>query len=329
MRTREIRLALRPDQMPGPDTFELVEVDVGELGEGQVLIENRYLSVDPYMRGRMRETGSYAAPFEVGKAVPGGTIGRVLASRHGGLAEGDHVRSGLGWREHGVTDGGAVQRVDADAAPLPAYLGVLGMPGMTAYVGLLDLGQPVPGETLFVSGAAGAVGSVVGQIAKIVGCRVVGSAGSAAKVAYLDELGFDVAINYREGDLAEAVADACPDGIDIYFDNVGAEHLAVAMSQMRQNGRMVECGMISQYNLAAPEPGPPLWSVVAKRLTIRGFIVSDHNDRRVDFERDMSRWVAEERVRWRETIVDGFEHTPEAFLGLFSGDNIGKMLVRV
>jgi NADPH-dependent curcumin reductase CurA len=266
----------------------------------------------------------------VGAPLEGGAVGRVVASRSPDLAEGDHVRHMLGWRSHALADARAFSKVDAEVAPLQAYLGILGMPGMTAYVGLLDIGEAKEGETVFVSGAAGAVGSTVGQIARIMGCRVVGSAGSPEKVAYLlDELGFDAAFDYREMPVAEALDAHCPDGIDVYFENVGGDHLVAALPRMRTFGRIAVCGLISQYNLEQPEPGPPLWPMIRDRITMRGFLVRDHGHRSKDFHRDVVAWLADGRLRERETIVEGLERMPEAFIGLFRGENIGKMVVAV
>ncbi|HVS64031.1 MAG TPA: NADP-dependent oxidoreductase [Thermoanaerobaculia bacterium] len=332
IRSREIRLAERPDGAPEARHFEVAEVEVPDPGEGEILVRNVFMSVDPYMRGRMREAKSYAAPFEVGEVMTGGSVGQVVASRHPGFAEGDHVVGMQGWREHYVSDGSGQRRVDPTlGAPLSAFLGVLGMPGMTAYVGLLDIGRPEEGETVLVSAAAGAVGSVVGQIAKIKGCRAVGSAGSDEKVAHLTgELGFDAAFNYKERDLREAIAETCPDGIDVYFENVGGRMLEAALAQMRPFGRIPVCGMISQYNATEPAPGPrTLISIIPNRLRMQGFIVSDHADRMADFQRDVAGWLAEGRILYDETIVDGIENAAEAFLGLFQGENTGKMLVRL
>jgi NADPH-dependent curcumin reductase CurA len=329
MRTREYRLAERPAATPEHRHFELAERELPDPGEGEALVENVYLSVDPYMRGRMRAAASYAAPYEVGEPMYGGAVGRVLVSGDPALAEGDWVVHNGGWREHALAPAKAFTKIDADAAPPSAYLGVLGMPGLTAYVGVLDIAEAKEGDQALVSGAAGAVGSVAGQIARIHGCRVAGSAGSAEKVAYLEELGFDAAFNYRDGTLGGAIDHACPDGVDVCFENVGGDHLRAALPRMRTFGRVALCGMISQYNLTEPEPGPPLASMVPRRLTMRGFIVSDHAHRRDDFLRDMTGWVADGRVRYRETVLEGFERMPDAFLGLFSGENVGKMLVRV
>lgn len=328
---REIRLAARPVGLPKLSDFELVETPPREPGEGELLVSNLFMSVDPYMRGRMNDVKSYTPPFALGKALEGAAVGRVERSRHPGFAPGDYVSSGLGWRDEFVSDGSGLGKIDTATAPPTAYLGVLGGTGFTAYVGLLDIGRPKPGETVFVSAAAGAVGSVVGQIARLKGCRVVGSAGSPAKVAYLrDELGFNAAIDYHAESLEPALARACPDGIDIYFDNVGGDHLQAALALMNPFGRIPACGMISQYNNATPVPGPNnLTAIVRSRLTMQGFIVSDHLDRRPAFLAEMTGWLREGSVKTRETIVEGLENAPRALIGLLQGENIGKMLVKL
>ena len=331
MRSREIRLQSRPLAAPEPANFELVDVEVPAAEPGQVVVRNAYISVDPYMRGRMNAGPSYAAPFELGEALQGGAVGTVVESRSEAFASGDLVLSNLGWREAFVGAPEALTRLDPDVDRVSDYLGVLGMPGMTAYVGLLDIGQPAAGETVFVSAAAGAVGSVVGQLAAIRGCRVVGSVGSAEKAAWItDDLGFDHAVNYRTEELGPALAIACPDGIDVYFDNVGYDHLEAAIAHMNPYGRIVACGSIAGYNAAQPRPGPTnLALIVRNRLTMRGFIVSDHADRRDAFLTDVRRWRAEGAIRSRETVIEGLERAPEALLGLFAGANIGKMVVQL
>jgi hypothetical protein len=331
---REIYLKSRPSGMPTAANFELVESPVPRPGAGQFLVRNIWMSVDPYMRGRMMDRESYVPPFEVGRPLDGGSVGRVVESKHGGFAAGDYVcgfASG-GWREYYVSDGAMMQKVDPALAPLQAYLGVLGMPGMTAYTSLLRIGEPKGGETVFVSAAAGAVGSVVCQIAKLKGCRVVGSVGADDKARWLlDEAGIDAAVNYRTcGNLLAAVRAACPGGIDIYYENVGGEHLEVALELMNKYGRLVMCGMISMYNSVEPPPGPRnLMYVVGKSLKMQGFIVTDFLDLVPQFFADMGGWIAAGKIKWRETVVDGIENAPQAFLGLFKGENTGKMLVRL
>jgi NADPH-dependent curcumin reductase CurA len=329
--SREIRLKRRPVGLPSAADFELASVPIPALGDGEVLVHNLYMSVDPYMRGRMLDQPSYVQPFQVGEPLDGGCVGEVVQSNSGTWPVGEHVLGRKGWREYYVSDGTDLTRIDTNLAPPQAYLGALGMPGLTAYVGLLDIGHPQAGDTVFVSAAAGAVGSVVCQIAKTQGCRVVGSAGSAAKIHWLQEVaGIDAAFNYKEvGSLSTELAKHCPNGIDVYFENVGGAHLDAALEHMNPRGRIVLCGMISQYNASAPSGPSNLRLAVRKRLTLQGFIVSDHLDRQAQFYTDMAAWMAAGKMHWQETIVDGIENAPRAFIGLFSGDNTGKMLVRL
>jgi NADPH-dependent curcumin reductase CurA len=326
---REIRLAARPVGFPKDTDFELAETPIPEAGEGEVLVRNVYISVDPYMRSRMNDTKSYVPSFQIGKPLQGGAVGEVIESRSDVLAAGDWVNSMLGWREYYVAEGTSLMKIDPSLAPVSKALGVLGLTGFTAYVGLLDLGTPKEGETVFVSAACGAVGSIVGQIAKLKGCRVVGSAGTAEKIAHARELGFDEAFNYKDEALADALDRLCPDGIDVYFENVGGDHLEAALPRMRLFGRVVLCGLISQYNDTEQRPGPSLVPALANRLTIRGFIISDHFDRLPDFLRDMGAWLAEGKIKDDETVVEGIENAPAAFMGLLRGENRGKMLVKV
>ena len=318
--------------MPQASDFELAQVPIREPKAGEVLVRNIYMSVDPYMRGRMVERKSYVPPFQLGRPLTGGCVGQVVQSKSDVFPVGAYVLSMLGWREYYVTDGSGLTKIDPNLAPLQAYLGVIGMPGLTAYVGLLDIGQPKPGETVFVSAASGAVGSLVCQIAKLKGCRVVGSAGSDEKVAWLlNEAGIDAAFNYKKvEDLKAELGVLCPNGIDVYFENVGGEHLEAALAHMNRYGRVVVCGMISQYNATEAVPGPSnLGVTITQRLMIKGFIVSDHTDRLPEFYADLGRWIAEGNVKWKETIVEGIESAPQAFIGLFKGENLGKMLVRI
>jgi NADPH-dependent curcumin reductase CurA len=327
---REIRLVARPQGFVGEDLFEVAETPIPDPAEGQVLIRNAYFSVDPYMRPRMNDVRSYVAPFTLGEAMTGGAVGQIAASRNSRYAEGEWVLHQLGWREWALSDGAALRRLDPSAAPVSTALGVLGMPGFTAWYGLFVLGEPKEGETVFVSGAAGAVGSAAGQMARIAGCRVVGSAGSPEKLAWLRELGFDHVFDYREQHPHAALAVLAPEGIDVYFDNVGGEHLEAAIGALRVYGRIVACGSISRYNDAAPSPGPRnMFMVVTKRLRMQGYIISDHFDRFGEFAGQAAEWVRDGRLRYRETIVEGIENAPRAFLGLFHGENIGKMLVKV
>ena len=331
MKTRAVVLARRPVGLPELGDFAVREVPLPELGEGDVHVENVSLSVDPYMRWRMIDRRSYMPPFPVGEALTGGAIGRVVASNHADFAPGDHVESHFGWREAFVAKPRDLRKLGALQAPASAYLGVLGMPGMTAYVGLLDVGALAEGERVFVSGAAGAVGSAVGQIAKIKGCTVVGSAGSAEKVRHLvDDFGFDHAFDYHDGHLERRIFAGSADGVDVYFDNVGGDHLQAALNTMRPGGRVALCGAIAQYNATAPVPGPNNLTVaIGLGLTLKGFIVSNFNHRRPDFERDMTAWVASGRLKYHETAFHGLDNMAEAFIGLFTGANTGKMVVNL
>jgi len=328
--SREIRLVARPQGFPGEDLFEVAETPIPDPADGQLLIRNAYFSVDPYMRPRMNDVRSYVAPFTLGEAMTGGAVGQVVVSRTKAHPEGSWVLHSLGWREWALSDGSGLRSIDPSVAPVSTALGVLGMPGLTAYYGLFELGAPKEGETVFVSGAAGAVGSTVGQMAKIAGCRVIGSAGSEEKLAWLRELGFDAAFNYRERKPREALAELAADGIDIYFDNVGGDHLEAAIGALRARGRVVACGSISRYNDVEPASGPRnMFMVVTKRLRIQGYIVSDHFDRFGEFYEQAVEWVGDGRLRYRETVIEGIEKAPHAFVGLLRGENIGKMLVKV
>jgi NADPH-dependent curcumin reductase CurA len=332
MVNREIHLKSRPVGMPTADNFELVTVPISEPGDGELLVKNIFMSVDPYMRGRMIDRKSYARPFQTGEAMTGGCVGQVIVSRNESFAVGDYVSSMLGWREYFLSNGRGLRKIDPTIAPIQTYLGTLGMTGMTAYIGLLDIGGLQENETVFVSAASGAVGAVACQIAKIKGCRVIGSAGSETKVKWLQEsLGIDAAFNYKQvKSIGAAVRKHAPEGIDVYFENVGGDHLEAALAQMNDFGRIVCCGMISQYNATTPSPAPRnLTLVVMRRLTMKGYIVSDHMDRAPAFYADMGKWIATGQVKWEETIVDGLENAPEAFIGLFKGENFGKMLVRL
>ena len=328
--SREIRLVARPQGVPDEGLFEVVETDVPDPADGQILIRNAYLSVDPYMRGRMNDRRSYVAPYALGEAMTGGAVGRVATSRNGDWPEGTWVLHSLGWREWALSDGHGLRPVEPGLAPSSTALGVLGMPGFTAWYGLTELGQPREGETVFVSAAAGAVGSVAGQIAHLLGCRVVGSAGSAEKLAWLRAVGFAEAFSYRDRPVVDGLRDAAPDGIDVYFDNVGGDHLEAAIGSLRLYGRVVSCGHISRYNDLEAQPGPRnMFMIVTKRLAVRGFIISDHYERYGDFLQTMGPWVRDGRVQYRETVVEGIENAPGAFLGLLGGENVGKMLVQV
>jgi NADPH-dependent curcumin reductase CurA len=323
--SREVVLAARPQGAPQESDFAFRDVEQRELREGEVLVRNVFVSVDPYMRSRMSGVRTYVGPYEVGEPIDGGAVGRVEASNDPGFADGDWVLSGLGWRERGIAEARHLRKLDPDIAPPSTALGVLGMPGLTAWVGLIDIGRVKDGEVLYVSGAAGAVGSAAAQIGKLKGLRVIGSAGSPDKVAWLQSLGIE-AFDYRETPAKDALAD----GIDVYFDNVGGAQLEAALFALRPFGRVVACGAISRYNDERPEAGPRnLGLVVTKRLRMQGFIVIDHSDRYPAFAAEVGPWVRDGKIAYRETIVDGLDRLPSAFAGLFRGDNVGKMLVRV
>ncbi|CAL9591236.1 NADP-dependent oxidoreductase [Streptomyces sp. G3] len=329
---REWHLVTRPVGWPKPEDFALVEAEVPTPRDGQVLVRNLYVSVDPYMRGRMSAAKSYAAPYELGKVMQGGAVGEVVASNAEGFAVGDHVLHFFGWREYAALDAGNAVKVDPDAAPLSTYLGVLGMTGLTAYAGLLRTASFKEGDSVFVSGAAGAVGSQVGQIAKLKGAsRVIGSAGSDEKVKLLlDEYGFDAAFNYKNGPVSEQLRAAAPDGVDVYFDNVGGDHLEAAIGSLNLNGRIAICGAISVYNNTEPAPGPKnLARLIQTRGRIEGFLVGDHYDLQPQFVEEVGPWVRSGELKYRETVVEGIENNLEAFLGVLRGDNTGKMIVKL
>ena len=329
---RQITLASRPVGFPVPSDFKLVETPVPEPRDGEVLVRTAYLSVDPYQRGRMADRESYADPVAIGGVMEGGTVGRVVESRHPDVREGDFVEAFVGWQEYGVIRGSAVNKVDPEVAPLSTYLGILGMPGLTAYFGLLEVGKPREGETVLVSTAAGAVGSVVGQIAKIKGCRVVGTAGSDAKVDHVvNDLGFDAAFNYKNvTDYRGKLGEVCPEGVDVYFDNVGGSLTDAVFYVMNQFARLVICGQITQYNLEEVEMGPRLLSqLIGKGARVEGFLVTQFSDRRQEGIDQLAAWLSQGRLRYHENIVDGIENTPEAFMGMLRGENTGKQVVKV
>ncbi|HKO55763.1 MAG TPA: NADP-dependent oxidoreductase [Thermoanaerobaculia bacterium] len=327
---RQILLKSRPEGAPDESNFELVQRDLPTIIGGQMLRRTLWLSVDPYMRGRMSTAKSYAPPANVGEPMVGATVSQVVASNDPKFAAGDFVLGFDGWQDYAVGDGKGLRKLDPDAAPLSWYLGVLGMPGLTAYVGMLDIGQPKAGETVVVSAAAGAVGSIAGQIARLMGCRVVGTAGSVDKCAYvMGDLGFDDCINYREEDLGAALDKACPKGIDVYFDNVGGAVLDAVLQRINVHARIPLVGLISQYNDEKPRPGPNLQPLLTNRATMRGMIISDHASRFPDFIRDMTQWLAAGKIHYREDVVEGLENAPRAFLGLFEGENLGKRVVRI
>ena len=331
---KRIVLASRPVGEPKPANFRIEEFAVPAPSDGQVLLRTIWLSLDPYMRGRMNDTASYAAPVEIGGVMEGGTVSEVIASNNAAYRKGDVVLSRAGWQTHALSDGKGLAKIDPKLAPISTAVGVLGMPGMTAYTGLLDIGKPQPGETVVVAAASGAVGPAVGQIAKIKGARAVGIAGGKDKCAYVkNELGFDDCLDHRDPDLAAKLKDACPKGIDVYFENVGGKVFEAVFPLLNAFARIPVCGLIAHYN--DTEAKAPKWAsslmrnVLTKRLTIRGFIVSDFAARQADFLRDMSGWVREGKVKHREFVTEGLDSAPGAFMGLLKGANFGKQLVRV
>jgi NADPH-dependent curcumin reductase CurA len=328
--SREIRLVSRPQGIPTAANFILAQTELRPLQNQEVLVRNLFMSVDPYMRGRMNDEKSYIPPFELGQPLEGGAVGEVIESRAREFKPGDTVTSNLGWREYSITLPTALHPVSRDVQPLSAYLGALGMTGMTAWAGL-NLVELKAGETIYISGAAGAVGNVAGQLAKLRGCRVIGSAGSEAKVQFLrEECGFDIAFDYKAGSVLEQLNLEAPDGIDVYFDNVGGETLEAALSALRVHGRIIACGGISGYNEEKPRPGPSnLFNVITKRLTMKGLIVRDWLDRQGDFEKEVGGYFRTGKLKNRETVAKGIDQAVDAFLGLFSGQNVGKMVVKL
>lgn len=329
---KQIRLASRPSGWVTLDNFVLTEEAVPEAAEGQLLIRNLFMSVDPYMRGRMNDTKSYVAPFQIGEVLQAGVVGEVIESRNSDYAEGDIVTGMLGWENYSLSDGSGLRKVQQSSLPLSYYLGILGMPGMTAYVGLHRIGRAEPGEIVFVSAASGAVGSIVGQLAKLHGCTVTGCAGSDEKVALLKaKFGYDAAFNYRDSQsLPESIREICPDGIDVDFENVGGEIFEAALWNMRNNGRIVLCGMIANYNDEELQPGPRgMAAIIGRRLTIQGFIVMDHMDAGTEYIRKATRWLGEGKLQYQETIAEGIENAPLAFIEMLKGKNIGKQIVKL
>jgi NADPH-dependent curcumin reductase len=327
---RRVLLRRRPVGMPRPDDFEIEDSPLPAPRQGEILCRTLYLSIDPYMRGRMNAGKSYAPSVELGQVMVGGTVSQVMESRHPQFAPGDIVAGYDGWQTYAVSTGTGVRKLDPRQAPISTALGVLGMPGMTAYVGLRDIGRPTSGETVVVSAAAGAVGSVVGQLAKIEGCRAVGIAGSKEKCDYVvSELGFDACVDYRARELLPALKEACPSGVDIYFDNVGGATLGAVLTLINRNARIPLCGLIAQYNAAELPPGPNLAPILVQRALIQGFIVSDHGGRLQPFLADCTRWLGEGRLKYREDVAEGLAAAPAALIGVLEGRNFGKMLVRV
>jgi len=329
--SREVRLKQRPVGLPRAADFELATVEVGPPADGEVLVKNLYMSVDPYMRGRMTDRPSYVPPFEIGAALQGGAVGEVVASSADGFKPGDIVSSMYGWREAFTAPANHLQKIETHGLPVQAFLGVAGMPGLTAYVGLTRIAEMKAGDIVFVSAAAGAVGQVACQVARLKGCTVIGSAGGPEKAAFLREIGVDQVIDYKaEPDLKAALKQAAPKGIDVYFENVGGAHLEAALDSARVNARFAMCGMISLYNDEKPEPGPSnLALVIGKRLRLQGFIVSDHFDLAPHFVSELSGWIKAGQFHYRETVDEGIAAAPGAFLKLFTGENFGKMLVKL
>ncbi|ANY66693.1 NADP-dependent oxidoreductase [Paenibacillus sp. BIHB 4019] len=327
-----IVLAARPEGMPTEQHFAMKDAKVEQPAEGQVVVRSLYLSVDPYMRGRMNDSKSYIPPFALGEPIVGGVVGEIVESKSEQFAVGDKVLGMLGWKLYNVVDAASVRKVDDQMAPLPAYLSVLGLTGLTAYFGLLDIGQPKAGETVVVSGAAGAVGMIVGQIAKLKGARVVGIAGTDEKTSYLkQELGFDETINYKTvGDLGKALEAACPNGVDVYFDNVGGDISDQVLLLLNTHARIPLCGAISSYNSKSGDIGPRIQTQLIKtRSLIKGFVLGDYADRTAEGIQALGQWLGEGKLKYEETIVEGFDKVPQAFLQLFEGKNMGKMLVKI
>ncbi|GIU07849.1 NADP-dependent oxidoreductase [Shewanella sp. c952] len=331
MNAKQIQLKSRPEGLPNANNFAEAEVALAAIKDGEFLVKNLWMSVDPYMRGRMIDRKSYIAPFEIGAVLEGGAIGEVVESNNSEFPVGSKVNSMHGWRSHYVTDGTEITRLPQTPISESHFLGVLGMPGMTAWTGLNRIAELKSGETLFVSAASGAVGSVAVQIGKLMGARVVASVGSDEKAEHIKSLGVDAVINYKTcGDLTAALAQAAPEGIDVYFENVGGEHLTAALNNMKDHGRIAVCGMIAQYNDTAPTPGPAnLAQIIMKKLKIEGFIVFEHWAHYPEFAKQMGQWLAEGKVTAEQTVYEGLSNAPEAFIGLFEGKNRGKMIVKL
>ena len=331
MTNRQVRLRRRPVGAPTVDDFSIIDSPMPFARDGEVLRRTIYLSLDPYMRGRMNDTRSYAPSVALGEVMVGGTVSEIIESKNqSAFQPGDFVVGMDGWQQYASSPATGLRKIDPSVAPISTALGVLGMPGLTAYVGLLDIGRPVAGETVVVSAASGAVGSAVGQIARLKGCRAVGIAGSRAKCDYVvNELGFDAAVDYTRDGFAETLRDACPDGIDVYFDNVAGAVLEAVLRHINRGARIPLCGLISQYNATTPPRGPNLAPLLTNRALIRGFIVFDHVDRFGAFLNECGAWVRRGDLRYREDIVDGLDAAPQAFIGLLEGRNFGKQLVRV
>ena len=330
MQNKQVRLASRPSGWVTLDNFTVTESDVREPGDGEVLVRNIFMSVDPYMRGRMNDVKSYIPAFQLGEVLQAGVVGEVVASNFDGIAKGDHVTGMLGWENYSISDGRLLRKLPKSSAPLSWHLGILGMPGMTAYVGLMKIAAAKAGETVFVSAASGAVGSVVGQLARIHGCKVYGSAGSDEKVALLkDEFGYHGGFNYKTSNsMAASVKELCPAGIDVLFENVGGEILEAVLWNMRDFGRIALCGMIASYNDAEMQPGPRgMMVMIGRRLTMRGFIVTDEPKACEEYVAKAIGWIADGKLKYRETVAEGIENAPQAFIDLLQGANTGKQIV--
>ncbi len=332
MKNKQVRLSSRPSGWVTPDNFELTEATTGEPGDGEVLVRNIFLSVDPYMRSRMNDIKSYIPPFQIGEVLQAAVVGQVVASNFDAIAEGDFVMGMLGWENYSICDGRLLRKLPQSSAPLSWHLGILGMPGMTAYVGLMKIAEAKAGEQVFVTAASGAVGSVVGQLARIHDCRVAGSAGSDQKVALLrEEFGYHAAFNYKTSTMLPAsVKKACPDGVDVLFENVGGEILEAVLWHMRDYGRIALCGMISDYNEQEPQPGPRgMMLMIGRRLSMRGFIVTDHPDACEEYVGKAIGWISDGKLKYRETVAEGIESAAQAFIDMLKGGNTGKQIVQL
>ena len=331
MTNKQILLAQRPAGLPDASTWNIVDTEVPELQDGQLLIRSIYISLDPAMRGWLRDVRSYLPPVGIGEVMRAGAVGQVVASKHPDFAEGDYVNGWTGVQQYAISDGSMLYKVQKGLAPMPTYLSTLGMPGFTAYFGLLRIGKPVAGDTVLISGAAGAVGSVVGQIAKLKGCRVIGIAGGPEKCKYIkDTLGFDEAIDYKNENIVEAIKRTCPERINVYFDNVGGEILDAALGRLALGARVAICGAISQYNNKTAIKGPSNYlSLLVNRATMEGFVVIDYTKEYGTAAREMGAWMAEGKLKSKEFIVDGIENFPDALLRLFNGDKLGKLVLKV
>jgi NADPH-dependent curcumin reductase CurA len=332
MKNKQVLLASRPSGWVTLDNFTVTDGEVGEPAQGEVLVRNKFMSVDPYMRSRMNDAKSYIPPFQIGEVLQAGVVGEVVASNFDGIEQGDHVMGMLGWENYSICDGRLLRKLPQSSAPLSWHLGILGMPGMTAYVGLMKIAEAKADDQVFVSAASGAVGSVVGQLAKLLGCRVAGSAGSDEKVALLEEeFGYDAGYNYKTSEsLMHSVKAVCPDGVDVLFENVGGKQLEAGLWNMRDFGRIALCGMIADYNAEEPPPGPRgMMLMVGRRITMRGFIVTDHPEACEEYVGKAVGWINEGKLKYKETISEGVENAPQAFIELLQGGNVGKQIVQL